>query len=674
MADLRISGVGNMKFLYLGILMSLAHAYAGVDVDWVCPKGSSEKFPLKVGFESNGKLSIKPDIFAGSMKSGSVNELSQCIQDFQKNVSSSVASFKKNNCPSSQDPLCYASLDYTNGKILEKLKASHLVKSTTGITVSALGKEEQSSSSDTAQMTPDLILQNKISKGEVDLTKAGETFEANGKSYKVSDFDEVMSEHLGEALSKISVNDAKQFAQNYLIAKNDLIKGPASQKKTVVLNNLNTIFQYAYGDQGAAKLSEMLECKPEDKLKPISDILDNIEKSKKVSDCADLNPGDHKVFEHKEFYSTGDYLLRRKPDGTYQVALNVKFKQSEGATVTAEQMLTRAKGCLQNASYGMKGPNGEKMEFMVLTPEETAQLPASQRPRTRNVSVEGPTYGTNAASYNQDVGCSTITHEMLHLLGLCDEYLETRTQYASNNWTCRIVTKAPSIMRDLSVYDQALPKTVSCDCSGKLCASVMKSPNENLKKMYVGRSGYEMLHYEFRRKYCSPSMKTIWGEQNLQEPDKSAILKSDLGEKFTFEIRGFSENPYAPFYKVYRNEVSCNCPAGDQECLKGKAAIAKAMKASKVNDLCPNGSKLQKREYGSQGVGAKFDDNVLTLQSEPSLPSLLQPSHFYKILHGNCKNSKVDSYNECAEFAYKSPPCNAPEKCRDDSYYLGSDQ
>jgi len=67
----------------------------------------------------------------------------------------------------------------------------------------------------------------------------------------------------------------------------------------------------------------------------------------------------------------------------------------------------------------------------------------------------------------------------------------------------------------------------------------------------------------------------------------------------------------------------------------------------------------------------------MNLISAPRLPSLLQPQQFNKILAGPCTGKGADGYIECADFAYKSDqngPCNVPDKCRDDKYYMGSQQ
>lgn len=661
------------KFLFFFLLVNLS-AHAGIfEVQWGCPKTF-----VQVSFNDQGKLQLKPDVLNGKLKTGSAEETADCITDFQNKTQEAFKAYQAENCKGSKQDLCIVSVDYINLKVADKIQSSKVMKKypdlkiTTPVTIIS-GKTEEKRE---GPATPEAFLQDKIAKKEIDLKNLAQTFQFKNKTYKISDFDKVVGEQVENVFSTMNREEAKQYAQNYMVAKSDILKSTSpSEQKTQVLNNLNQMFGYIYGEKGAEELAKILECKPEDELKPITDILSNLEDTKKVEKCKDLAPGEHKVFkkEASNYYGTGHYLLKRTKEGDYQAVVNVNFKTG-GGSVSTQDMIERSKNCLNLASPAIKGPNGEKLQFSVLTPEEANKLPSDERPEPYQISIEPVGYGTNAASYAQDVGCPTITHEMLHLLGLCDEYEEDRPQYG-DMWNCRVVTKAPSLMRELSTFDKAIGQSFNCNCSGATCSAIMKSSDESLKSLYTSKGAYQMIDYKFRNKFCKEEY--LSASKSLSEPSKSLVILNDTSTQMVIESRFINDQPSPPYYKVLRSKITCNCPAGDQSCLSEKAKIADSLKENQVLKGCPRGTSFMSMgtKKGNQSVA--LDGTTLSLNSSPELPSLLQPQQFNKILAGPCAGKGADGYNECADFAYKSNkngPCNVPEKCRNDNYYLGSPQ
>lgn len=666
-----------MKLIFLtGLFLTINFAYAKpVSVDWTCPKESSQKTSVQIVFDDQGKLQLKPDVFLDNKKSQTDSELTTCISEFQKSASLEIEKFKKDQCPSSKDDFCYSSVSYVNGKLQEKILASNLIKKNSGIKVSAIQAGGAVTSRSSNAATAEAYLEEKIAKKEIDPKNLGQSFTYQNKSYKVSDFDDVVSDQIENVFVDLSRDEAKQYAQNYLVAKSSLLNAQTeSPQRTKVLNNLNQMFGYIYGDKGAEELAKILECKPEDKLKPIEDIIKNLEDTNKVAKCAELKAGEHKIFqkENSNYYSTGNYTLKRKQDGNYQAILNVKFVQNAGSSVSAATMLSRSQKCLAQAAPHMKGPDGKTLEIVTLAPDEINKLPKDEQPKEYKVTIEAPGYGTNAGAYAETVDCGTITHEMLHLMGLCDEYLEDRPQYASNNWTCRVVTKAPSVMRDTRAYDQAVGAAINCDCSGQNCSAIMNSSDENLKKLYTAANINDVVDYQFRNKYCKEDY--IYNPpKSMASPDKAVILEGQTNTAFTLQSRYVFASAKSPYYSISQSRVKCTCPAGDQDCLNKKETFINRLPGMGVQKWCPAGASMKGRVRGDSPRGASLKDNVLTLVSNPELPSLLQPNQFNKILEGNCPG-KSEGYQKCASYAYKGEPCNVPDICRDDKYYLGSEQ
>jgi hypothetical protein len=663
----------------LFILLITTSAFAGsFTVEWGCPKT-----PVDVFFNDQGKLQFNPDVFNGKLKSGNAEETKLCIADFQKKVQEGLEDYKSKKCQDNKDDLCVISSDYLNVKVLDKIQSSKGVKGFPDLNLNTpvteipdrpivKPKEERST-----PVTAEEFLKQKIQKKEIDPKNLSQSFDFKNKSYKVSDFDKVVGENIENVFEKLNREEAKQYAQNYMVAKADILKKTTpSDAKTSVLNNLNQMFGYIYGEKGAEELAKILECKPEDELKPIQDILTNLEDTKKVEKCKDLEPGEHKVFkkESSNYYGTGHYLLKRSKDGNYQAVVNVNFKTG-GGSVSPQEMMERSKKCLEIASPHMKGPDGKTLQFSVLTPTEADKLPSNERPEPYDISIEPVGFGTNAASYAQNVDCATITHEMLHLLGLCDEYLEDRPQYG-DMWNCRVVTKVPSVMRELSAFNDAVGKSLSCNCSSETCKAIMKGSDEALKKVYTMRSAYEVMDYKFRNSYCKETYITT-ASKNLAEGDKSLAILSDTSTGFEVESRFINQAYTAPYYKLLRSKIVCSCPAGDSSCLETKSQVVKAINNAGTKDLCPMGASLVSTGAAKSKPGVAVEGDTLLLTSTPKLPSLLQPQQFNKILAGPCSGKGADPYNECADFAYKNNrngPCNVPAKCRDDKYFMGSQQ
>lgn len=530
--------------------------------------------------------------------------------------------------------------------------------------------------SESTYSSPEEFLAAKIAKKEIDPKSLSQTFQFKNQTYKVSDFDDVIYDNLPKILTPMSVEEAKQFAQNYLVAKSYVIKSDTqSLQKKVVMKNLEEMFGIAYGQPGNKLLKQkILECRTEQpqKFEQIEKIVQKVEQSKEIEGCKALAPGEHKVFTKKDAYTSGNYLLRRKSDGNYQAVLNVEFNNAGGG-ISVSKMMEKAKYCLSAASKSMKGPKGEKLELSILSPSEIQSLPDDQRPAVNKINIKESSYQTDAANYNDKVDCATITHETLHLLGLCDEYKETRPQFLKHNWTCRIVTKAPSIMRDLSFFQDAVPQKVTCDCSSTTCRSIMKSADNNIKTLYTTLNAHDAIPYKFRNEYCKNVAEDYVEGKSLDEPTKALLLRQDKGNTFVFENREIALLSVSPYYSILKRKISCSCPSGDSDCLSVKASIFKVLKSNYVKSSCPVESKQISATEGTKSNVVEYSNGVLTLNSRPTAPSLLQPSHFNKILTGNCPGA-ADKYNECAAFAYQGEPCSVPASCRSDDYYLGSPQ
>ena len=156
------------------------------------------------------------------------------------------------------------------------------------------------------------------------------------------------------------------------------------------------------------------------------------------SQCRELEPGEMKTV-HSGTGDNDSYKLKREPDGSYTIPLNIQFQAGEnydGSTpkmAVSQVYMDKAQKCLERANTKMLGPNGEKLNIVLQQPPKKEES-CEDTTGTHNITIESSSedHRSNAIQYASDIDCPTITHEVLHLLGLCDEYEETSTGFVVN--------------------------------------------------------------------------------------------------------------------------------------------------------------------------------------------------------------------------------------------------
>jgi hypothetical protein len=634
-------------FLYLLLVFVPALAQEIV-VDWACPR-SSPKMPIKISYVSNNFI-LSPDI---SLIGFPQNE--RCYEDFRQDFVSKLRRIHQNSCSQSTTGLC--SLQVSDAEILLK-------KTFSSNQALSLGK----AASLPPTSVPESVLRQKVNSGEINLRNLNQTFQINRRDYRVSDFDKVIGNNIEKIFQGISRQEARQFTQNYMLAKSNILRsGPPSAERISVQQNLEKMFGYIYGEKGDEELTTALQCLPEgETLRPLLAIAKQV--STNNNRCKLPTPGQSMVFlkDTTGNVFTGNYTLRRKSDGNYQALINFNFKSRSGR-VTPEQMMQRTKMCMAQVSPAMKGPDGSRIELIPLTQAEMDRFPVQERHPSNDVTIENRNFPTNAEAYAEDVDCSIITHEVLHLFGLCDEYLESGTQ------SCRVETKAPSIMRDhVDAYTKAVGGTFKCSCSSGYCKSIMNSPNESIRNLFLLENIYNFTNSDFRERFCSEEFLDSTSGINLSS---STVLLEESEEKVILESRFLSPKEIPPFFKPQRSKITCSCQTNDLACRKKLKEISQFTKTPRVMRTCPWGTEHSGLEPGQQISNHDFNGTHLKFFAPPLLPTLLHPNQFYKMLEGSCRG-RSSGYQECADFAYKSPKpsCDVPERCHDDSYFLGSRQ
>ncbi|HXH29569.1 MAG TPA: hypothetical protein VNJ01_02040 [Bacteriovoracaceae bacterium] len=441
----------------------------------------------------------------------------------------------------------------------------------------------------------------------------------------------------------------------------------------------------------------------------ISEILKKLKDYEKPMVCRELENGQSKVvsFGGGDITSVGGkYALKKRSDGKgFDVTVGVNFKNTNDG-VTPQDMLKRVQGCMKEVSPYMKGPKGDALNFEIVSAEKISELPRNQRPPINDISIEGKGHRSHSSGYASKIDCSTIVHEVMHLLGLCDEYSE------KSNGACRVVPRTNSIMsHNTTAYKELVPHVETCHCTSdpklepavpwasRVCSKVMngtfvKTKSEELKKFYLMATFSEVTTPNFRNKYCKPSLElapTNW--ETVSKNPVSAYLKSESSTQFIVVTRSLEDKRAMPV-----EEITCGCEdPTDANCL---AAITEATVAIKKipqtpRKTCPSYTTKYnvwqpKYQVGDlDGRNNTFDGSELKIAYTPLIDSLLAPNHYERIIGGACPE-KAAKYNECAQWAYVTPgkslwgslkekhgavapSCdNVPAHCKNDDEYLGA--
>lgn len=402
-----------------------------------------------------------------------------------------------------------------------------------------------------------------------------------------------------------------------------------------------------------------------------------------ASVCTNLNRAPLGVDEHRvsrrrdhelnavggdRFYTTGNFLIRRPEPNKYQFALNLNLRSSiDGMT---DRMLIKIRQCLADMNPHMRGPNGETMEILALTPTEVAKLATDMQPAPINISVESANDERgNAESFGPNFQCSTINHELLHHLGLVDEYPEVDNA-GVNNWNCRVRTVEPTIMNEtVLAYAQCVPHNAVCECDER-CQFIMSS-NSRTKDIYLAMDSAEFLEVNFNKSYCGPVHDI--GKEMIpagERPRQAMIVTGDSATEGQRTIT-FVTRRATGLSAVARYEKSCVCPVQDSYCNRKVDEIKRRIAEAPRRSSCPHGVRTLHAGAVTDGE-TRLENGKLIINNPGNGRSIIEPKHFEKLIAADCPG-QAPVYERCSQFAnisQSSPQCQVPPECHDDGYYL----
>ena len=247
----------------------------------------------------------------------------------------------------------------------------------------------------------------------------------------------------------------KQYSQLYNKAKNKNHPVCKSMSKDIdtIRGRISKVAELAYGPdvlKNTEAKASCLDCanklnNEDEFLNTFSDLISEMNEQ---SQCYNLKSDEEK----KVFSGTGldkDYSLKRDDDGIYSVPLNLQFVADEDYNgeiepdKVPEHFMNEVQKCINKANEKMLGPNGEQLKIVIHGNERECQVG-----RPKKIKIGSTDYRSNSKKYESDIDCPTIVHEVLHLLGLCDEYAEQSMGFYMNSETEEKKTKLLNSIKD----------------------------------------------------------------------------------------------------------------------------------------------------------------------------------------------------------------------------------
>jgi hypothetical protein len=450
-----------------------------------------------------------------------------------------------------------------------------------------------------------------------------------------------------------------------------------SERIILFAQNLQTLTAALLQKLSGKTLAELQSCYPEMvAVKDQTQLVNLLSKFQQDQACKPPVVGETKVFRADERASpTGlpmAYSITPR-ERTVELKVPMDFFTHE-PQVDIPSFKKKVNDCLQAVSPYLNDGSGRNLELRVIDAEERLRLPEHLRPGINQVMVSRDTMRASSGHYSEFSNCTTITHEVLHLTGLVDEYKELERDYK-----CRALVRGNSILSDSpAAYGRVVPEAIQCECRSESCRNILSGTDEFLKKVYLHK--IHDVPIDFYNQYCRtwerPSVGIVtkdFTREELRNVDPDFPL-------FEKRPRGFSSYNLPYFYDSLNTigftGTECDCPPGDDECisqLEGVRAQIISSFRDIPNNTCPEESRLLERKTLAPGETFSSDSTLpkFTILTKTDKKSLLRPSHFTQILSGACKTDST--YQRCSVLSYDMSCTEMPLECRSEASYLGQE-
>ncbi len=183
----------------------------------------------------------------------------------------------------------------------------------------------------------------------------------------------------------------------------------------------------------------------------------SIRRHEQQSSCNEYNIGEQRVFDDERLKTPGGYGIKKNPDGSYTASLVLLFAAADDYDFSPivphhrvhDHYMRRVKSCMKEVNPYMLGPSGEKLTIEILDYNKIRR--SNSKPpdglALHRITIQSSRGRSHSGSYEADIDCQVITHEILHLLGLKDEYPEMHAGHFANPLSGHIRESNPSALR-----------------------------------------------------------------------------------------------------------------------------------------------------------------------------------------------------------------------------------
>ena len=238
-------------------------------------------------------------------------------------------------------------------------------------------------------------------------------------------------------------------------------------------------------------VAEDSEINRNDNLNILTNWLKTLDKNRQ---CIDLQPGQEKIIYPilKEPYN-----VKRESDGSHSIPLRLNFfaeDDYDGDTPPHQvhkHYMEKVQECIGQANQNMLGPKGEKLKIVIQDPDN--QTESNCNNDTIEIGIASSTHRSSATTFQSNIDCSAITHEILHHLGLCDAYIEHSRGYYVDPKTGKEYFTANMSMEKIEQFakDEKYYFTQANNCRTIILTSIMSGSQiswDNVFKKGINKS------------------------------------------------------------------------------------------------------------------------------------------------------------------------------------------
>jgi len=371
----------------------------------------------------------------------------------------------------------------------------------------------------------------------------------------------------------------------------------------------------------------------------------------------------------------------------YEMVMQLNFTKVQGrGTVEPAAMMDRVRSCLDLARPGLRGPGGAQLNIIAVDAVQ-ARAMGNIAPPAINISIIEPGVRGRAEEYSSDFNCATIVHELLHFLGLCDEYIEGGGDV--NASACRALGPSNSIMsegKDIA-FDDSVGEVGTCELAADSpTLAVLQSADPIAREVALRKRHYDVGNFSRSAVGLAPSTVPNPTPEQVRMSEPKALYCTTLPSQpadapasataptnrmivntpNTIEIESHvdpARNYENTGWLYYTTRLRCDCTGQPANCLRYlelMRPMAEAITSARRRVYrCP-GEPATRRAPGnfSQPPGTfSLSGNTVHYRNLPAGRPMLHPAHFQRIINGPCHIAStpelVRNYNECARYSVR---------------------